>query len=341
MNSLTDSLKSGADLDAAQVGHAVAQLVSSEIADEEKADFLQALRAKGETAAEIAGFVRALLARAVDPEIDPTRVPGPMIDVCGTGGDKLELFNISTTCMFVLAAGGACVVKHGNRAITSKCGGADVLEHLGVKIDLAPAALRRCVEENGLGFIFAPMFHPAFKAIGPVRKALAAQGIPTIFNLLGPLLNPARPAHQLVGIFSPLLLPKYAEALAALDRARAWAVHGSGMDELSLAGPSEVREVKAGVIREFAVDAAAIGLARCEVADLRGGDCAENARILVAILDGSLTGPKRDIVLLNAAAGFVIAGLADDLPSGLDHARAQLESGRALAKFDALRRFVP
>ena len=339
MNSLTASLKSGHDLDAAQVEHAVAQLVSAEVAAEAKADFLRALRAKGETAAEIAGFVGALLARAVDPQIDPARVPGPMLDVCGTGGDKLELFNVSTACMFVLAAGGACVVKHGNRAITSKCGGADVLEELGVKIDLAPADLRRCVEEHGLGFIFAPAYHPAFQAIAPVRKALAAQGIPTIFNLLGPLLNPARPAHQLVGIFSPLLLTKYAQALAALDRARAWAVHGSGMDELSLAGPTEVREVQAGVIREFSVDAASFGLARCEVAELRGGDCTENARILLAILDGTERGPKRDMVLLNSAAGLVLAGLAADLGAGIGHAREQIASGRALARLHALQRF--
>ncbi len=339
MRELTDQLRNGRDLCEADIDGAVAGLLAADVADADKADFLKALREKGETAVEIAGFVKALLSRAVDPEIDPARVPGPMIDVCGTGGDKLELFNVSTACMFVLAAGGACVVKHGNRAITSKCGGADVLEELGVKIDLAPAALRRCVEAHGLGFIFAPAYHPAFKAIVPVRKALAAQGIPTIFNLLGPLLNSARPAHQLIGIFSPLLLPKYAEALAALDRARAWAVHGSGMDELSLAGPSEVREVKAGVIREFSVDAASLGFARCEVADLRGGDRAENARILLAILDGSERGPKRDMVLLNSAAGFVIAGLAADLASGVERARDQLESGGGLGKLKALRSF--
>jgi anthranilate phosphoribosyltransferase len=192
------------------------------------------------------------------------------------------------------------------------------------------------VETHGLGFIFAPAYHPAFKAIVPVRKALAAQGIPTIFNLLGPLLNPARPAHQLVGIFSPVLLPKYAEALAALDRARAWAVHGSGMDELSLAGPTEVRDVTAGVIREFEVNVAELGLARCEIAELRGGDRAENARILLAILDGTERGPKRDLVLLNSAAGFVVAGLTANLDAGLERARECISSGRALSKLRAL-----
>ena len=339
MQELTEQLRQQRDLSGSDIERAVAGLLAPDVVDAEKADLLKALREKGETALEIAGFVKALLVRAVDPEIDPTRVPGPMLDVCGTGGDKLELFNVSTACMFVLAAGGACVVKHGNRAITSRCGGADVLEELGVKIDLAPADLRRCVEEHGLGFLFAPAFHPAFKAIVPVRKALAAQGIPTIFNLLGPLLNPARPAHQLVGIFSPLLLPKYAEALAALDRAHAWAVHGCGMDELSLTGPSEVREVKAGVIREFSVDAVSLGLPRCEIADLRGGDCAENARILAAILDGTERGPKRDIVLLNSAAGFVIAGLASDLAAGIERANEQIVSRRAHEKLTALQRF--
>jgi len=332
-------LRAGHDLDASQVEHAVAALTSPDIADSAKADFLQALRAKGETAREIAGFVQALLARAVDPGLDLEKLPGPMIDICGTGGDKLELFNISTTTMFVLAAGGACVVKHGNRAVTSRCGGADVLEELGIKIDLPPADLRRCIETHGLGFVFAPAYHPAFKAIGPVRKALAAQGIPTIFNLLGPLLNPARPPYQLIGIFSPLLLPKYALALAALSRARAWAVHGQGMDELSLTGPSMVHELVDGLIHERTVDPASLGLATCTIADLRGGDCAQNAAILTAIVDGTERGPKRDIVLFNAAAGFVITGLAPDLAAGLALAREQIDSGRALEKLHALRAF--
>ena len=337
---LTMQLKEGVSLDAAEVEHAVAALTSTEVAGGAKADFLKALREKGETAKEIAAFVQALLARAVDPGLDLEKLSGPMIDVCGTGGDKLELFNVSTAVMFVLAAGGACVVKHGNRAITSKCGGADVLEELGVKIDFGPADLRRCVETNGLGFIFAPAYHPAFKAIVPVRKALAAQGIPTIFNLLGPLLNPARPPYQLVGIFSPVLLPKYAEALAVLGRAHAWAVHGSGMDELSLTGPSAVQEVVDGAVRELEVDPAALGLPICTVEDLRGGDRIHNAAILVAILDGTEQGPKRDLVLFNAAAGFVITRLASDLASGLALAREQITSGRAIAKLRALQAFT-
>jgi len=336
MNDLIEQLKQGADLNAAEVEHAVAALASTDVSDDLKAEFLKALRAKGETAREIAAFVEALLARAVEPGLDPARLSGPMIDVCGTGGDQLELFNVSTAVMFVLAAGGACVVKHGNRAVTSKCGGADVLEELGVKIDLAPEQLRTCVEKHGLGFVFAPAYHPAFKVIGPVRKALAAQGIPTIFNLLGPMLNPARPPYQLVGVFSPVLLPKYAEALAVLGRAHAWAVHGSGMDELSLTGPSMVHEVVNGLVREQTIDPATLGLPSCSIEELRGGNCQQNAAILTAILDGTDGGPKRDLVLLNAAAGFVITGLSPDLARGLDRARDQIESGRTIGKLRAL-----
>ena len=339
MQDLTKLLRQEHELTGAEVEHAVAQLVAPEVAETLKADFLAALREKGESAMEIAAFARSLLARAVDPEIDPLHAPGPLLDICGTGGDRLELFNISTTCMFVLAAGGACVVKHGNRAITSRCGGADVLEALGVHIQLPPADLRRCVHEHGLGFIFAPAYHPAFKAIGPVRKTLAARGVPTVFNLLGPLLNPARPAHQLVGIFSPVLLPKYAETLAALDRAKAWAVHGSGMDELSLTGPSIVHEVKAGVIRDFSIELGDLGLEPCVVSQLQGGDCTENARLLVAILEGTEQGPRRDMVLLNSAAGFVVAGLAPDLTAGLEMARTEIDSGHARRKLTALQTF--
>jgi anthranilate phosphoribosyltransferase len=338
MDKLLAHLRAKRDLTPEQIEQAIASLIA-EGSLELKADFLQALREKGETADEIAAFVRTLLRHAVDPQIDAAALPGPMIDICGTGGDRMELFNISTTSMFILVAGGAVVVKHGNRAITSSCGGADVLEELGVRIDLAPAELRRCVEQLGLGFIFAPAYHPAFKAIAPVRKQLAERGIPTIFNMLGPLLNPARPAFQLIGIFSPALLPKYAAALAALGRTRAWAVHGDGTDELATTGASEVHEVSGSAIRSFTIYPSALGLPTARLEDLRGGDKAANAAMLVAVLDGSDTGARRDIVLLNAAAGFVISGLAADLSDGLQLAREQVTSGRALARLHALQRF--
>src|SRR5688572_22216468 len=240
---LTTALAEGANLSDADVESAVDALTSHEVDDPAKAAFLKALRHKGETAGEIAAFARALLARAIDPAIDATKLPGPMLDVCGTGGDRLGIFNVSTTAMFVLAAAGVVVVKHGNRAITSQCGGADVLEELGVRIDRGPAELRASLSETGIGFIFAPHYHPAFKTIVPVRKQLAAEGIPTIFNMLGPLLNPARPAHQLIGIFSATLLDTYAAALSALGRTRGWVVHGEGMDELTTTGMNEAREV--------------------------------------------------------------------------------------------------
>jgi len=338
MITLTERLRCGEELTADEVEHAVAQLTDLGIPEEDKAAFLVALREKVESAEEIAAFARSLLARAVSPQIDPSRVRGPILDVCGTGGDKLELFNISTAAMFVLAAGGACVVKHGNRAITSRCGGADVLEELGVKIDLPPERLRACVEEHGLGFVFAPAYHPAFKAIAPVRRKLAERGIPTVFNLLGPLLNPVQPPYQLVGIFAPVLLPKYAAVLAILGRARAWAVHGSGMDELSLCGPSVICEVSAGLCSERRLDPREFGFSFCEIDALRGGDRTANARILLAIIEGEERGPRRDIVVLNAAAGFVVTGLARDIAEGVALACEQIDSGRARAKLEALRR---
>ncbi len=344
MQDLISHVGSGSDLSSTQVGEAVSFLLDEKISDAAKAALLKALRAKGETAAEIAAFVQSLLGRAIDPQFDPASLPGPMLDVCGTGGDKMDLFNVSTTSMFVLAAGGAVVVKHGNRAITSKCGGADVLEALGVKIDLPPADLKRCVEKIGVGFLFAPNYHPAFKAVAPVRKMLAAQGITTIFNLLGPLLNPAQPAHQLVGVFSERLLPKFAEALGLLGRKHAWAVHGrnaegEGVDELSTLGPTLVRKVTAGGVETFTLAPEEFGFPRAEMADLRGGDKSENARILTGILDGTMRGAKRDVVLLNAGAGFVVAELARDLAAGIALAAEQIDSGRALAKLRVLQNF--
>ena len=319
---------------------AIDGLLSPEIPDTAKADFLKAFREKEETAAEIAAFVQALLKRAVDPMLDSERLSGPLLDVCGTGGDQMELFNISTTSMFVIAAGGAAVVKHGNRGITSKCGGADVLEALGVRIDLAPATFRQCLETIGLGFLFAPHYHPAFKAIAPVRKLLAGQGVKTVFNILGPLLNPARPDYQLVGVFDKTLLPKYATVLGLLGRTRAWALNGAGADEILPFGSTEVMETTAAGLRPFVIDPGQLGIAPCAQESLRGGDKAENAEILLGILDGSICGPKRDAVVLNAAAGLLVTCLAPDLASGIALANELLDSGRALEKLVALRDFA-
>jgi len=340
MQPIFDALHFDAELSPAACAAAVAWLADPAADAAEKGRFLEAFKQRGETAGELAAFAQALIGLAVDPEILPANVDGPMLDVCGTGGDKLELFNISTASMFVLAGGGAAVVKHGNRAITSQCGGADVLEALGVRIDLPPAHLRECVYRHGLGFVFAPAYHPAFAVIGPVRRALAQRGIPTIFNLLGPLLNPARPAHQLVGVYSSQLLPKYAEALRLLGRTRAWAVHGSGADELTLAGVAEVLEVDSKGVRVLSVDPKQLGFSGVPVEALRGADRVFNARLLEGILAGEVGGAPLDVVLLNSAAGFVVAGLAVDLPEGVLRAREAVESGAGLSKLNALRAFA-
>jgi anthranilate phosphoribosyltransferase len=344
MNNLTTQLLAMRDLTLVEIEESVRCLASAEITADDKAAFLRALRAKGETASEISGFVEALLALAVDPEIDPASLDGPLLDVCGTGGDRLELFNVSTTSMFVLAGGGVFVAKHGNRAITSQAGGADVLEALGVRIDLSPGEARECLRATGVAFLFAPNYHPAFKEIAPVRKRLAAEGTPTIFNILGPLLNPARPAHQLVGVFSEAVLPRYAEALAALARESAWVVCGAspsgfGMDEVSTLGPTLVRQVKGKGITEFTIVPEYYEMVRASVEELRGGDRVQNAAIVEGVLDGSIAGAKRDIVLLNAAAGFVVTGIARDLSEGIALAREQIDSGRALDRLRRLQRW--
>ena len=341
---LQEPLKHGVELAPAQIETAVAALADAREPDDAKAAFLRALRVKGETAAEIAGFARALLARAVDPGLDPAALPGPMLDVCGTGGDRLNLFNISTTASFIVAAAGVIVVKHGNRAITSRSGGADVLAALGIRLDLPPADLRRGVESVGMGFLFAPHYHPAFQAITPVRRLLAAEGVSTIFNLLGPLLNPAWPAHQLVGVHSLALTRVFAEVLRQLGRHTAWAVHGAGgMDELSILGASQVSGFDAPESPVFhrVVEPTDSGLARiADLAELQGGSAEENASTLLGILQGTIVGPRLEIVLLNAAAGLVVAGVTTDLRAGVDLARAQIRDGRALAKLQALAEFA-
>src|SRR3982750_1483939 len=226
MKQLVDKLRNGLDLNTGDIAYAVTLLLSEKITDNEKAEFLTALHHKGESVDEIFGFTDLLLQRAIDPMIDQAELNGPMIDICGTGGDGLNLFNVSTTIMFILAAGGAVVVKHGNRSVTSTCGSADVLEHLGVSLHLSPEVLRECIKRHGVGFIFARQYHPAFRALAEMRQRLAKQKTRTIFNLLGPLLNPARPKRQLIGVFSPRLTTVFGDVLRRLRPSPARGVFG-------------------------------------------------------------------------------------------------------------------
>lgn len=344
MESLTEKAAHGQDLDAGDVRAAAAMILDESIAESAKADFLAALAQKGETASEIAAFAEEFLHHAVTPELDRATINKPLLDVCGTGGDKLNLFNVSTTSVFLLAAAGIAVVKHGNRGITSKSGGADALEALGIRIDLPPEAFGRCVAEVGAGFLFAPLYHPAFKAVVPVRKLLAERGQRTIFNILGPLLNPAKPDFQLVGVFDGNLGATYADILQRLGRTRAWAIHGSagaagGMDELSTLGETRIWETGGGTRRDFSFDPATLGLPAPTLDELTGGEAVENAAIITGILDGTIQGAKRDLVTLNAAAGFVLTGKADDIAGGLALAREQIDSGAAREVLASWREF--
>jgi anthranilate phosphoribosyltransferase len=346
MKSLIEKLRAGLDLSPEDISYSVAVLLSPSASDNLKAEFLTELHEKGETAEELAGFVRQLIDRAVDPGLEPQKLPGPLVDVCGTGGDGLDLINVSTTVMFVLAAAGAIVVKHGNRAVTSRCGSADVLEELGVSIDLPPEDLRECVERHGLGFIFARQYHPAFRAIAEMRIRLARQNKRTIFNLLGPLLNPARPARQLVGVFDSRLTTVFAEVLRQLGHKRAWVVHGLaengvGMDDISVSGATTVTELVEGKISSAVLDVSWLGIPRAGIAQLSGGDARENAATIEGILTGMITGPKRDIVIANAGGALVTAGLAHDLKDGIRIAREQIDRGAALEKLRALQNYKP
>lgn len=345
MESLTQGLIAETHLNEAQIADAAAQLVDAAVTAAAKANFLRALAHKGETPGEIAMFVKEFLKLAVHPGIDRGKLPGPMLDVVGTGGDQLHLFNVSSTAMFILAAGGVCVTKHGNRGITSKAGGADVLEALGIKIDLPKEKVVAGIESIGLGFFFAPLYHPTFKAVAEARKLLAAEGQRSIFNVLGPLLNPGRPDYQLIGVFDPKLTGAFGEILVQLGRKGAWVVHGSaadgqGMDELSTLGVNEVCQVAEGKLSEMRIDPKDLGFGPAALEDLVGGDAMENAAILEGVLAGTIKGAKRDIAVLNAAAGFVITGMTGDLMAGKALAEELLERGAAHAKLRAMQDLI-
>src|SRR5437660_5142319 len=342
MISLIEKIRAGNDLSAFDVQEAAAFLLSDSIEAETKADFLTALHDKGESASEIASFVRVLLERAVPLEIE--EVGGPIIDVCGTGGDGVDLFNVSTAITFILAAGGATVVKHGNRRVTSQSGSADVLEALGIAIDLEPEDLRECIKRLGFGFVYARTYHTAFRAMAEMRLRLARKNQRTIFNILGPLLNPARPKRQLIGVFSPQLTTLFADVLRQLDCQRAWIVSGTAvdtltMDDVSTIGPTVVAEVNSSKIRSAVLDTRWLGIPQATLPELTGGDAKTNAETITQILAGTETGPKRELVIANAAAGFVVAGLASEMNVGIAMAREQIASGRALKKLKALQNY--
>jgi anthranilate phosphoribosyltransferase len=284
------------------------------------AGFLVALRMKGETAEEIAGFARTARAMATPIEVD-----GALLDTCGTGGDGLATFNISTLSAIVAAACGARVAKHGNRAASSLCGSADVLERLGVKIDLTPEGVARCINEAGIGFLFAPVFHPSFRFAGATRREL---GMRTVFNVLGPLCNPAGAKYQALGVADASLASTMADVLVRLGVERAIVFHAAdGMDELSVASPSFVIEVD-GQRKEYELDPVELGLAHAPVESMRGGGPEENARLAREVLGGA-KGPRRDVVLLNSAAALRASGLARDWQEGLGLAAEAIDSERA------------
>jgi anthranilate phosphoribosyltransferase len=341
MQVLVQHLKSGGDLNAKQIAEAAYFLTDPQPTPETKATFLKALAKKGETPDEIAGFVEEFLKLAVDPGLDHSKLPGPMLDVVGTGGDKLNLFNVSTTAMFILAAGGVCMVKHGNRGITGKSGGADVLEALGIRIDLPPEKLAQCVQELGIGFLFAPLYHPAFAAVKEARGLLAKEGQRSIFNILGPLMNPARPDYQLVGVFDPKLTSVFGHILLKLGRKAAWIVHGStndgrGMDELSTLGNNEVVAVKNGLLSKLSFEQRDTG---ASLQELVGGDAVDNAAILEGILAGSIKGSRRNLAVLNAAAGFVVTGKTASIEEGVKLANDLIDRGAAHAKLRTMQDF--
>jgi len=347
LEKLSQQLTAGHALAGEQVRQAVAQLIDEKVSPDIKADFLGRLARKGETPAEIAAFAAALREKSVQPSLDPAwRNAREILDVVGTGGDHLSTFNISTTVAILCAAAGVAVAKHGNRAVTSQVGSADVLEALGIRVDLSPETAVQSLREHNFAFFFAPKYHPAFKNIVPARKICAAQGQRTIFNFLGPLLNPARPSAQLVGVPRPGLCEPLAHVLQSLGVRRAIVVSGkvtnSGttdryLDEFSTLGDNTVAEFYQE--RGFAASVLSpeqFPLQPATLADLAGGDRQTNAEIVRCVLRGEERGPKRDAVLLNAAAALLVASAAKSLSEGWDLAAEVIDSGRAVAKLEEL-----
>jgi len=321
------------DLTEEEMSAVMEALMSGELTDAQIGAFMAALATKGETFAELAGAARTMRRKAYRLHVTASTV----VDTCGTGGDGAHTFNISTTAAFVVAGCGVTVAKHGNRSVSSRCGSADVLEALGVRLDTDPEVVEEAVGEIGIGFLFAPLYHGAMRYAAKARKEV---GLRSIFNMLGPLTNPAGANCQVLGVYAPELTEMFAQALQRLGARRAFVVHGhDGLDEITVCAPTRVTELHDGLIRTYDLDPERILGRTADPEALRGGSPQENAEILRSVLEGA-PGPRRDVVVLNAAAALVAAGSAEDLKEGVRLAEESLDSGAARAKLDALVRFT-
>jgi anthranilate phosphoribosyltransferase len=329
MQAFLARLAEGRDLTSQEAAGAMELVAEGRATETQIASLITALRLKGETAEEIAAFARVLQGCALS--IRPA-VNGRLVDTCGTGGDRSGTFNISTAAALVAAGAGVPVVKHGNRSVSSSCGSADVLEALGVRINIPPHRVSAMVEKIGIGFLFAPSFHPALKHAAKVRKDL---GFSTIFNLLGPLLNPAEAQARLCGVYSPALIPKFASSLYSLGTGRAMVVHGDGLDEITTTGETHVAEVEGGTIHRYILTPEQFGILRSPVAALAGNSPRENAAIIWNILSGD-EGPARDVVVMNAGAAVFLGGKSIDLSAGISRAERAIDSGIAAEKLSLL-----
>ena len=336
MQILTEKAEAGTHLSRQEAETAMEEILSGRAGEDSIVALLAALRTKGETVEELVGFARAMRRHATPIFSNTSRPDELLVDTCGTGGDASGTFNISTTAAFVAAGAGVRVAKHGNRSISSKCGSADVLEALGISLDVSPERVGAAIREIGIGFLFAPALHTAMRHAMPARRRLGR----TAFNLLGPLTNPAGARAQVAGVFSAEVVEKVASVLAELGVDRAFVVHGGGLDEISLAGETKVGEVRGGAVRVYEVTPEDFGLGRAPISAISGGDAAHNAELLRAILAGQ-PGPRRDIVIANAAAALVAAGQAVDFLEGARFAAESIDSGAAQKKLDALIAFTP
>jgi anthranilate phosphoribosyltransferase len=328
IKTLIGQIASGAALSREAAYSAFDSMMSGEVTPSQIGGLLMGLRVRGETVDEITGAVTAMREKML-----PVAAPDDAIDVVGTGGDASGSFNISTCAAFIVAGAGVPVAKHGNRALSSRSGAADVLAALGVKIDIDPEAISACIAEAGIGFMFAPAHHPAMKHVGPTRVEL---GTRTIFNLLGPLSNPAGVKRQMVGVFSRQWVEPLAHVLKNLGSERAYVVHGSdGLDEITTSGPTAVAALEDGAVRTFEITPESVGIGRVKPEALRGGDAETNAEALKAVLEGS-KGPYRDVAMLNASAALVVAGKAKMLADGIKLAAQSIDSGRAQGCLDRL-----